>query len=227
MSDKRKKVLLDLMGEEFYVPMKEKELAVMLQVSKEDRAELNKILNELLAEGKLSLTKKGKFIKAKHSDKELIGTFISHPKGFGFVEVEGREDDLYIPENYVNGAFHKDTVKVALLSGQTGKRQEAQVLEIVSRGMTQVVGIFDKSNKNYGFVIPDNTKIAEDIFIPTERSKGAVSGHKVVCQITDYGKNNRKPEGKITEILGHVNDPGVDIMSIVKGYELPVDFLKK
>ena len=227
MSDKRKKVLLDLMGEEFYVPMKEKELAVMLQVSKEDRAELNKILNELLAEGKISITKKGKFIKAKHSDKEIIGTFISHPKGFGFVEVEGREDDLYIPENYVNGAFHKDTVKVALLSGQTGKRQEARVLEIVSRGMTQVVGIFDKSNKNYGFVIPDNTKIAEDIFIPTERSKGAVSGHKVVCQITDYGKNNRKPEGKITEILGHVNDPGVDIMSIVKGYELPVEFPEK
>ena len=231
MSDKRKKVILDLMDAEFYVPMKEKELAVMLQVSKEDRGELNQILNELLAEGKLSLTKKGKFIKAKHSDKELTGTFISHPKGFGFVEIEGRDEDLYIPENFVNGAFHKDTVKVALLStqstGQNGRRQEAQVIEILARGVKQIVGIYDKANKNFGFVIPDNTKIHEDVFVPVERSKGAVSGHKVVCEITDYGKNNRKPEGKITEILGHVNDPGVDIMSIVKGYELPIEFSEK
>ncbi len=231
MSDKRKKVILDLMDAEFYVPMKEKELAVMLQVSKEDRGELNRILNELLAEGKLSLTKKGKFIKAKHSDRELVGTFISHPKGFGFVEIEGRDEDLYIPENFVNGAFHKDTVKVALLStqsaGQKGRRQEAQVIEILARGMKQIVGIYDKNNKNFVFVIPDNTKINEDVFVPVERSKGAVSGHKVVCEITDYGKNNRKPEGKITEILGHVNDPGVDIMSIVKGYELPTEFSEK
>ncbi len=231
MSDKRKKVILDLMDAEFYVPMKDKELAVMLQVSKEDRGELNRILNELLAEGKLSLTKKGKFIKAKHSDRELVGTFISHPKGFGFVEIEGRDEDLYIPENFVNGAFHKDTVKVALLStqsaGQNGRRQEAQVIEILARGMKQIVGIYDKNNKNFGFVIPDNTKISEDVFVPVERSKGAVSGHKVVCEITDYGKNNRKPEGKITEILGHVNDPGVDIMSIVKGYELPTEFSEK
>ncbi len=227
MSDKRKKVILDLMEEDFYVPMKEKELAVMLQVSKEDRAELNRILNELLAEGKLSITKKGKFIKAKGSNRELIGTFISHPKGFGFVEVEGREEDLYIPENYINGAFHKDKVKVALLSGQHGKRQEAQITEIVERGVTQVVGTYDKSNQNYGFVVPDNGRISADIFVPSERSKGAVSGHKVVCQITDYGKNNRKPEGKITEILGHVNDPGVDILSIVKGYELPMEFSEK
>ena len=227
MSDKRKKVILDLIESEFYVPMKEKELAVMLQVSKQDRPELNRLLNELLTEGKLSLTKKGKFIKAKHSNKELIGTFVSHPKGFGFVEIEGRDEDLYIPEDCVNGAFHKDTVKVALLSVQRGKRQEAKVIEILARGIKQVVGIYDKSNKNYGFVIPDNTKLSDDIFVPAERSKGAVSGHKVVCEITDYGKNNRKPEGKITEILGHVNDPGVDIMSIVKGYELPVEFSEK
>ena len=231
MSDKRKKVIMDLVSSEFYVPMKEKELAVMLQVSKEDRGELNRLLNELLAEGKLSLTKKGKFIKAKHSDKELIGTFTSHSKGFGFVEIEGRDEDLYIPENFVNGAFHKDTVRVSLLSGhsagQNGRRQEAQVIEILARGMKQIVGIYDKSNKNYGFVIPDNTKIGEDIFVPAERSKGAVTGHKVVCEITDYGRNNRKPEGKITEILGHVNDPGVDIMSIVRGCELPVEFSEK
>ena len=226
-SDKRKKVILELMEQEFYIPMKEKELAVMLQVSKEDRDELNRIMNELLAEGKVSLTKKGKFIRAKRSEEDLVGTFISHPKGFGFVEIEGREEDLYIPEGFVNGAFHKDTVRVALLSGKGGKRQEAQVMEVVARGMKQIVGIFDKSNKNFGFVVADNTKISKDIFVPTERSKGAVTGHKVVCEITDYGKENRKPEGKIVEILGHVNDPGVDIMSIVRGYELQVEFSEK
>ena len=226
-SDKRKKVILELMEQEFYIPMKEKELAVMLQVSKEDRDELNRIMNELLAEGKVSLTKKGKFIRAKRSEEDLVGTFISHPKGFGFVEIEGREEDLYIPEGFVNGAFHKDTVRVALLSGKGGKRQEAQVMDVVARGMKQIVGIFDKSNKNFGFVVADNTKISKDIFVPTERSKGAVTGHKVVCEITDYGKENRKPEGKIVEILGHVNDPGVDIMSIVRGYELPVEFSEK
>ncbi|MBQ7944283.1 MAG: ribonuclease R [Lachnospiraceae bacterium] len=225
--DKRKKVILDLMEDEFYVPMKEKELAIMLQVSKEDRNELNRILNELLAEGKISISKKGKFTRAKHSDKLLEGVFISHPKGFGFVEIEGRDEDLYIPESCVNGAFHKDKVRVALLAGQKGKRQEAQVIEILERSIKQIVGIFDKSNKNYGFVIPDNAKIGDDIFVPTERSKGAVSGHKVVCEITSYGKDNRKPEGKITEILGHVNDPGVDIMSIVRGYELPMEFSDK
>lgn len=226
-NDKRKKVILDLMGEEFYVPMKEKELAVMLQVSKEDRSELNRILNELLNEGKISITKKGKFVKAKHAPEALTGTFISHPKGFGFVEIEGREDDLYIPENCVNGAFHKDTVKVTLLPVQRGKRQEAQVTEIIERGMKSIVGTYDKSNPNYGFVVPDNDKVGSDIFIPVERSKGAVSGHKVVCEITDYGKDNRKPEGKVVEIIGHVNDPGVDIMSIVKGYELPTEFSDK
>ena len=227
MSDKRKKVIMDLVSAEFYVPMKEKELAVMLQVSKEDRGELNRILNELLAEGKLSLTKKGKFIKAKYPEQELVGTFISHPKGFGFVEIDGREEDLYIPVDFVNGAFHKDTVRVTLLPGQSGRRQEAKVVEVLARGIRQIVGIYDRSNKNFGFVIPDNTKVSEDIFIPTERSKGAVSGHKVVCEITDYGKGNRKPEGKVIEILGHVNDPGVDIMSIVKGYELPTEFSEK
>lgn len=227
MSDKRKKVIMDLMEADFYIPMKEKELAVMLQVTKEDRPELNRILNELLAEGKLSITKKGKFTKAKKSDSELTGTFISHPKGFGFVEIDGREKDLYIPENFTGGAFHKDIVKVALLSGGSGKREEAQVVEIIERGTKHIVGIYDKANKNYGFVIPDNAKITDDIFVPMERSKGAVTGHKVVCEITDYGKNNRKPEGKIIEILGHANDPGVDIMSIVRGYELPVEFSDK
>ncbi len=84
-----------------------------------------------------------------------------------------------------------------------------------------------KKVKTFGFAVPDNPRFAQDIFIPLERSKGAVSGHKVVVEITDYGKNGKKPEGKVVEIIGHINDPGTDIMSIVKGYDLPVEFSQK
>ncbi len=222
--DKRKKVICDLVNDELYVPMKEKELAMFLQVSKEDRVEFKQILNELLSEGKLMLTLKGKYMKS--NGKVLTGTFISNAKGFGFVEIEGKEEDLYIPEDKTGGAFHKDTVEVVLLPASGGKRQEAQVIKVLSRGMTQVVGTYQKS-KNFGFVIPDNTKLAQDIFVPKERSKGAVDGHKVVVELTDYGNENKSPEGKIVEILGHINDPGVDILSIVKNFEIPMEFPEK
>lgn len=223
--EKRKKVICDLVNDSMYVPMKEKELAMFLQVAKEDREEFKAILQELLAEGSLMLTLKGKYMKS--NGKILTGTFISNSKGFGFVEVEGREEDLFIPEDKTNGAFHRDIVQVALLPGNSGKRQEAQVLKIIARGMNQVVGTYERSRDNYGFVVPDNAKLPQDIFVPKERSKGAMSGHKVVVEITDYGTDRRSPEGKVIEILGHINDPGVDIMSIVRGYELPVEFSEK
>lgn len=224
-AEKRKKVICDLVNDPVYVPMKERELAMLLQVSKEDREEFRRILQELLAEGKLMLTVKGKYMKS--NGKVLTGTFISNSKGFGFVEIEGREEDLFIPEDKTNGAFHKDIVEVALLPGRDGKRQEAQVLKIIARGMTTVVGTFERSRENYGFVIPDNTKLAQDVFVPKEHSMGAVSGHKVVVELTDYGTDKHSPQGKVIEILGHVNDPGVDIMSIVRGYELPAEFPEK
>lgn len=222
--EKRKKVICDLVADELYVPMKEKELAVFLQVPKTEKDEFKSILVELLAEGKLTLTSKGKYMKSH--GRFFTGTFISHAKGFGFVEVEGREEDFYIPEDKVNGAFHKDTVQVALLGEQSGKRKEAQVVKILARGMTQIVGTYEKS-RNFGFVVPDNGKLAQDIFIPRECSKGAVSGHKVVVELTDYGSERKNPEGKVIEILGHINDPGVDILSIVRSYELPMEFGEK
>ncbi len=222
--DKRKKVICDLVADSLYVPMKEKELAMFLQVSKEDREEFKHILEELLAEGKLSLTQKGKYMKS--NGKSLIGTFISNARGFGFVEIEGQEEDYFIPEDKVNGAFHKDTVQVALLGAKEGKRQEAQIVKIISRGIIQVVGTYEAS-KSFGFVVPDNSKLTQDIFVPKERSKGAVTGHKVVVELTDYGNAQKSPEGKVVEILGHVNDPGVDIMAIVRGYDLPMEFGEK
>ena len=107
-------------------------------------------------------------------------------------------------------------------------RQEAEVVNILERGMKTVVGTFERG-KSFGFVVPDNRKLPDDIYIPLERSKGAVDGHKVVVEITDYGKGykGKRPEGRIIEILGHINDPGVDILSIVKGFDLPTEFSER
>lgn len=222
---KRKKVICDLVNDSLYVPMKEKELAVLLQVPKEAREEFRTILRELLAEGKLMITIQGKYQKSNGS--VLTGNFIGNAKGFGFVEIEGMDEDLFIPEDKTNGAFHKDIVQVSLLPERDGRRREAQVIKVIARGITQFVGTYERSRNNFGFVVPDNSRLTQDIFVPKERSKGAVSGHKVVVEITDYGTNKRSPEGKVVEILGHINDPGVDIMSIVRGYELPVEFSEK
>lgn len=154
----------------------------------------------------------------------IIGTFISHSKGFGFVEAEDREEDLYISEPFVNGAFHKDLVQVELLPQNRGKKQEAAVVKIVERGIKTLVGTFDKTSAGFGFVIPDQEKIGTDIFVSAEHSKGAMDGHKVVVELTAYGDDRHKPEGKIVEILGHIQDPGVDILSVIKGFELPAAF---
>ena len=219
--EERKKVIYELICDELYIPMKMKEIASLLQVPKEDREDLKTVLDALLADGKIEVSKKGKFSKA--SGEFLTGTYTGHQKGFGFVTVEGMEEDIFISENASNGALHKDTVQVVLTEEKGGKRKEGAIVKVLSHGMTELVGTFQK-NKNFGFVVTDNTRFAKDIFVPLERSKGAVTGHKVVVEITDFGSNNKKPEGKVKEIIGHINDPGTDIMSIVKGYELPVDF---
>ena len=220
--DKRKKIICDLVNDPIYVPMKEKELAMFLQVAKEDRQELRELLRELLGEGRLMLTARDKYVKS--DGRVLTGTFIGNARGFGFVEVEGRDEDLFIPEDKVNGAFHKDKVQVALVGEKTGKRQEAQVIRILERGLKKVVGTFERSGGSFGFVLPDDGKLSWDVYVPKEYSNGAMSGHKVVVEITGYGTDRKSPEGRVTEILGHVNDPGVDILSIVRGYELPEKF---
>lgn len=222
--EQRKNLICELVADEMYVPMKEKELAVFMQVSRDEREAFHAVLDMLLAEGRIQITKQGKFVKP--DDNRPVGTFISNAKGFGFVEVEGRKEDFYIPEDKTGGAFHLDRVQVTLLPGRRGQRQEAAVVKILEHGTKQIVGTYEQS-ENFGFVIPDNGRIGRDIFVSRERSKGAVTGHKVVVELTSYGDERHKPEGIVTEILGHRNDPGVDIMSIVRGYDLPVEFGEK
>ena len=220
----RKNLICELVNDDMYVPMKEKELAAFMQVSREEREAFREVLQALLSEGKLQINRQGKYVKPD-ADK-LVGTFIGNAKGFGFVEIEGRTEDLYVPEDKTGDAFHMDKVQVMLLPGQRGRRQEAVVIKVLERGTKQIVGTFDNAG-NFGFVIPDNGKIGTDIFVPKERSKGAVTGHKVVVELTSYGDEKHRPEGIVTEILGHVNDPGVDILSIVRGYDLPTEFGEK
>jgi len=222
--EERKQAIMSLIKSEYYVPMKEKELAIMMQVDPEDRPLFKKALEELLSERKLEITKRGRYIECE--DKVLTGTFISNAKGFGFVEIEGEKEDYYIPEGKTHTAFHQDTVQIKLLPGQRGKRQEAEVVAVLTRGMTQLVGTYQK-NKNFGFVVADNGKVAQDIFIQKEYTKNAVDGHKVVVELINYGSETKSPEGKIIEILGHVNDPGVDIMSIIRNFDLPMEFPTK
>lgn len=222
--EKRKKLIYDFICDEFYVPMKLKELAILLQVPKDQRRELKAIMDSLEAEGKVHVSKKGKYTKGEA--KHIVGTYQAHARGFGFVVVEGEDEDIFISEDDTNGAFHGDQVEVTIKSAPDGKRREGKIVRVLSHGTTRLVGYFQK-NKNFGFVIPDNQRFVKDVFVPLERSKGAVTGHKVVVELTKYGGENKKPEGKVVEILGHVNDPGTDIMSIVKGYDLPMEFPEK
>lgn len=220
--NKRKQMIYDFMCDDMYVPMKIKELSIVLGVSKQDRPVLERILTELIGEGKIEITKRGKYQKSQV--KLLVGTFASHPKGFGFVTIEDMDEDVFIPADKTLDAMHKDTVEIQVISGKApGKRAEGVVTKIVERGMKTVVGTYE-SSKNFGFVVSDDPKFSKDIFIPLERSKGAVAGHKVVVEITSYGKNGKNPEGKVIEILGHINDPGVDIISLVRAYGLPEEF---
>ncbi len=222
--EKRKKTVYELICSDFYVPMKLKEMAIFMEIPKEQRQELQEVLDALILEGKIEVSQKGKYRKSRGSF--LTGVFTGHARGFGFVTVEGMEEDIYIGEEDVRGAMHQDVVQVLLKPGREGKRREGTITKILTRGTTQLVGLYQES-RNYGFVIPDNGRYTKDIFIPKEFSKGAVNGHKVVVILTDYGTERKNPEGKVTEILGHVSDPGTDVLSMIKGYDLPVEFSEK
>lgn len=222
--EKRKKVIYEFICDEFYVPMKFKELAILLQVPKEQREALREVMDSLEKEGKIHVTQKGKYVKGEA--KKLIGLFQAHAKGFGFVTIEGEEEDIFISEDDTNGAMQGDEVEITITKAPQGKRKEGKILKIIQRGTQKLVGYY-QARKGFGFVVPDNARYLQDIYVLAERSKGAVTGHKVVVELTSYGNVNKKPEGKVIEILGHVNDPGVDILSIVKGYDLPMEFPEK
>lgn len=222
--EKRKKVIYDFICDDLYVPMKIKEIAVVLQIPREQRDELKEILDALVEEGKIALSKRGKYSKGK--TERLKGIFQANPRGFGFITLENEGDDVFVPEENINGALQGDEVEFIITGTPGGRRREGRVVRVLSHSVTHIVGLYEK-NKNYGFVRPDNQRYLTDIYIPEGKSMDAISGHKVVVELTSYGGEHMKPEGYVVEIIGHINDPGTDILSIVKDYDLPVEFPEK
>lgn len=219
--EKRKKIIYEFICDKQYIPMKIKEIAMLLSIQKGQRGELEETLSSLVADGKIEVSKRGKYRKAEQQ--LILGTFLAHPKGFGFVETEAQEEDIFIPADKKGGAFHKDAVQIALEPRSTGRRKEGSVIRILSHGLTQLVGTF-QANDNYGFVVPDDPKIGRDIFVQKGCSMDAVTGHKVVVELMDYGRQGKNPEGRIVELIGHIDDPGTDILSLMKSYDLPEEF---
>lgn len=220
----RKERILAYMESEGYVPIKRRDMRAMLSVPQEDREKFENLINELIAEGRVFETKKGKLALPK--DLQMAtGTFIGHARGFGFVTPDAGGEDIFIPASETMGAMQKDRVLYKVLhKAEKGKKADGVIVRILERGQQRIVGTFEAGSKGYGFVVADDKKIAKDIFISRENTKGAVTGHKVVVEITDYGEDRRNPEGKVIEILGHINDPGVDILSVIRRYELAVEF---
>ena len=287
--ERRKKFILELMGDPIYKPMRLREISTLLRLSKEEKRDLYDVLDELCYEGKVSVDNKGRYekvkgkwkkkkddryyddrreeygaghgkkkkdkLKDKNRDKakeksrgrnrdrdfreedsykeeylegiQAEGTFIGHPKGFGFVEIEGQEEDIFIPESDTGTAMHQDKVRIIIRDGQKeGKRKEGVVVKVLERGMPEIVGTY-QLNRDFGFVISDNPKFSKDIFIPRKEAAGIKNGDKVIAVITDYGSKNKNPEGKIKENLGNIRTPGTDILAIVKSFGIPSEFPEK
>ena len=159
----------------------------------------------------------------EEKEKLIEGVFCANQRGFGFVATEDSDEDYFIPEKFTMHAFHGDKVKIRPSKEQFGQRKEAKIVEIIEHEIKEVVGTYEM-NETSGLVIPDNRKIPYEIYIPRFKTKEAKDGQKVVCKITDYGSINRDPYGEITEVIGDADAKGVDIVSLIRTYDIPTDF---
>ena len=225
----RKKMIYDLFCTKNYVPMKAKEIAVLLQIPRGKRKELQEVLDALTEEGLAVSDARGRYRKKKKEKpaERVRGIFIGNKKGFGFVEIpDSEEEDIFIPEDCTGGALHMDEVEVELSKKGGDRRREGKVVKVHSHAVAELVGTYERSN-HFGFVTADNPKISVDIFIPQGQDSGAKTGQKVVVRLTSYGDGRRSPEGKVTEILGHAGDVGVDVLSVARGMNIPMEFPEK
>lgn len=216
--------LLSFMKEEAYKPLTVEELEEAFQL--EDADDFKKLiitLNKMEEKGLIVRTRANRYGVPEKMNL-IRGTLVGHARGFAFVEPdEPGFDDVFIPPGELNHAMHGDKVLVRLSPKTSGARQEGTVIRILERGITEIVGTYTES-KNFGFVIPDDKKIVNDIFIPKNASNGAVEGHKVIVRLTSYPEGRMSAEGEVVQILGHKNDPGVDILSIIHKHQLPLSF---
>ena len=156
---------------------------------------------------------------------KLEGVFRASDKGFGFVEFEDDElEDVFIPPKSVNGALNGDKVRISIFKPKEGSRKaEAKIVKVIKREKETVVGIFQKS-KNFGFVVPDDKRFKTDIFVSKKKCKEAKNNDKVIVKILKYPEGGKNAEGEIVEVLGNINQAGIDLLSIVKEYNLPNEF---
>lgn len=219
----REENLLSFIESKNYNPMKIKELCVLFSVPKNEREVFKETVDKLISKGKVIIDGKGR-VKPAGADM-VAGTFMGTTRGFGFVRTDDEPEDIFIPASETGSAHDKDRVLVAISENtrREGRSREGRIVSILERNSGNVVGTYQRT-KGYGFVIPDNQKFGNDIYIPKGNSMGAVNGHKVEVEITDFGNENKNPEGKVISILGHINDTGSDIMSILRAYDIPVEF---
>ncbi len=160
----------------------------------------------------------------RKKNKEIIGIYRATEKKFGFVQVEDDEQDIFIPSKYVNSAIDGDTVRVKIYKPKENeKKAEGKIEKIIQREIKEVIGIF-QSSKNFGFVVPDDKKIGTDIFVPKIKFKNAKTNDKVIVKIIKYPEKGKNAEGEVTEILGNINEAGIDMLSVIKEYNLPNEF---
>jgi ribonuclease R len=214
----------NFMREDAYKPLKYEELKEALHTEGIDTESLDAALEELENIGDIIQTKKKKFGITEKMNL-IPGRIQGNKKGFAFLLPNNKDiKDMFIPGESLNGAMHNDRVIVRLTAGELNTRKsEGEVIRILERANTRIVGLFE-NNKNFGFVVPDDPRIYQDIFIPKGDFNGAETGHKVVVEITVWPESRRNPEGRVVEILGHKDEAGTDIISIIRSHNLPEEF---
>ena len=206
-------------------PLSEEELAEVFAVDTvEALVQLKGLLKELESDGRLVLSRKNRYGRPAQFNL-LIGKISRHPKGFGFLMQEDADvDDIFIPASELKGAMNGDRVIVRIKREATAKsRAEGEVIRILQRNVQRIVGTFE-SSRHFGFVVPDDKRFGSDIFIPKEQFNGAKTNMKVLVEITQWPEKNRSAEGKIVQVIGKKDAPGVDILSIIMGHDLPQGF---
>ena len=221
MKEKEKKIL-EFMKDEAYVPMKAKEIAMLMRVPKNEYNEFLEMMGNLELELKVQKNRKNRYRISEKTYYE--GYYRKHQKGYGFVKIEGQEEEIYIAKENSLNALNGDRVLIEIIEESNKvKKAEGKVIKILKHEKDTVVGIF-QNNKTFGFVIPDDKNFGTDIYIAKKNFGKARSNHKVLVQITKYPQKGKKAEGKVVEVLGNVNEAGVDMLSLIKEHKLPAKF---
>ncbi|WP_127836291.1 ribonuclease R [Clostridium prolinivorans] len=221
-----REAIIEFMREKAYKPMSIYELANSFNISKDEFYIFEDTINEMEKDGEILKTRTDHYGLPERMGL-VVGKLQGHQKGYGFVIPENNESDVFIPISSMSGAMHGDKVIAKVTKEeQGGKRREGEIIRILKRNNKTIIGIYEDS-KNFGFVIADNKRIAQDIFIPKNDKNGAKTGQIVIAEITAWPDGRRNPEGRIIEILGNKGDKGIDILTIIRKYGLPEEFPPK